>query len=150
MSFYDADLSMTGLQDQMFAVFMLLVVFAFLSYQTMPNFIKQREIYEARERSSKMYSWIVFMLSNIAVEIPWNSLVGVLLYVLFYYLTGMNNNAKLSDSVNERSALMFLLLWAFMLFESTFANMVIAGVEMAEVGATVSLILFAFCLIFCG
>ncbi|CAG9936386.1 unnamed protein product [Clonostachys rosea f. rosea IK726] len=150
VSFYDADLSMTGLQDQMFAVFMLLVVFAFLSYQTMPNFIKQREIYEARERSSKMYSWVVFMLSNIAVEIPWNSLVGVLLYVLFYYLTGMNNNAKLSDSVNERSALMFLLLWAFMLFESTFANMVIAGVEMAEVGATVSLILFAFCLIFCG
>ena len=150
VSFYDAELSMTGLQNQMFAVFMLLVVFAFLTYQAMPNFVLQRELYEARERSSKMYSWIVFMLSNIVVELPWNSLAGVLLYVFFYYLVGMHHNAEQSNAVTERSGLMFLLLWAFMLFESTFANMVIAGVEMAEVGATIALLLFAFCLIFCG
>lgn len=141
---------MTGLQNQMFAVFMLLVVFAFLTYQAMPNFVLQRELYEARERAARTYSWMVFMLSNIVVELPWNSLAGLLIFVLFYYLVGMHNNAEANDSVTERGGLMFLLLWAFMLFESTFANMVIAGVEMAEVGATISLLLFAFSLIFCG
>lgn len=141
---------MQGLQNQMFAIFMLLVVFAFLVYQAMPNFILQRDLYEARERSSRMYSWIVFMLSNIIVELPWNSLAGLIMYLFFYYLVGMHRNAEATDSVHERGGLMFLLMWAFMLFESTFANMVVAGVDMAEVGAVIALILFAFSLIFCG
>lgn len=65
-----------GLQNRMFATFMLLVL-AFLTYQAMANFILQRDIYEARERASNMYSWVVFMLANIVVELPWNSLARV-------------------------------------------------------------------------
>lgn len=141
---------MQGLQNQMFAIFMLLVVFAFLVYQAMPNFIIQRDIYEARERAAKTYSWASFMLVNILVELPWSSLAGLVIYVTFYYLTGMQHNAEPSDSVTERGGLMFLLLWIFMLFQSTFATMVVAGVDMAEVGATISLLLFSFSLIFCG
>lgn len=33
----------------------------------MPNFCLQRDLYEARERPSKTYSWRVFMLSSIIV-----------------------------------------------------------------------------------
>ncbi|KAM0328215.1 hypothetical protein ACHAQA_005624 [Verticillium albo-atrum] len=150
VSFYDAELSMQGLQNQMFSLFMLLVVFAFLVYQSMPHFILQRELYEARERASRTYSWIVFMLVNILVELPWNSLAGLFMFLTFYYLVGMHHNAEPTDSVVERGGLMFLFLWAFMLFESTFATMVVAGVEMAEVGATIALLLFSFTLIFCG
>lgn len=62
----------------------------------------------------------------------------------------MHRNAEATDSVTERGGLMFLLMWAFMLFESTFANMVVAGVDTAEVGAVIALLLFAFSLIFCG
>lgn len=39
----------------------------------MPNFVIQRSLYEVRERPSKTYSWKVFILSNIIVEIPWGS-----------------------------------------------------------------------------
>lgn len=134
---------MTGLQNQAFAVFMLLVVFAFLVYQSMPHFVMQREIYEARERASKMYSWPAFMLSTIVAEIPWSTLAALLMYVTFYYLVGMHHNAEPTDTVTQRGGLMLLLFWAFMIFESTFANMVIAGVELAEVGATIALLLFA-------
>lgn len=38
----------------------------------MPNFVVQRSLYEVRERPSKTYSWKVFILSNIVVEIPWS------------------------------------------------------------------------------
>ncbi|KAF9878804.1 hypothetical protein CkaCkLH20_03704 [Colletotrichum karsti] len=150
VSFYKAELTMQGLQSQMFSIFMLLVVFAFLVYQTMPNFILQREQYEARERASRAYSWYVFMLVNIIVELPWNTLASLVIFFPFYYLVGMYRNAIPTDAVTERGGLMFLLVWAFMLFESTFADMVVAGVPTAEIGATLSLLLFALCLIFCG
>ncbi|KAL0942888.1 multidrug resistance protein cdr1 [Colletotrichum truncatum] len=150
VSFYKAPLTMQGLQSQMFSIFMLLVVFAFLVYQTMPNFILQREQYEARERASRAYSWYVFMLANIIVELPWNTLAALVIFFPFNYLVGMYRNAIPTDSVTERGGLMFLLTWAFMLFESTFANMMVAGAPTAEIGATLSLLLFALCLIFCG
>jgi len=134
----------------MFAIFMLLVVFAFLVYQTMPNFILQREQYEARERASRTYSWRAFMLVNILVELPWNTVVALIIFFPFYYLVGMDKNAEPTDAVTQRGGLMFLLVWAFMLFESTFADMVVAGAPTAEVGATIALLLFALCLIFCG
>lgn len=41
--------------------------------QIMPVFESQRELYEARERPSKTYSWKAFMTAVIFVEIAWNS-----------------------------------------------------------------------------
>ncbi|KFA51049.1 hypothetical protein S40293_10105 [Stachybotrys chartarum IBT 40293] len=150
VSFYQSPLTMQGLQSQMFSIFMLLVVFVFLAYQTMPNFILQREQSEARERASRVYSWYVFVLVNIIVEIPWNTLAAVVVFFPFYYLVGMHRNAVPTDAVAERGSLMFLLVWAFMLFESTFADLIVAGVPTAETGATLSLLLYILCLIFCG
>lgn len=134
----------------MFSIFMLLVIFAFLAYQTMPHFIRQRELYEIRERASRTYSWYVFMLANIIVELPWNTIASLLVFLPFYYIVGMNNNAEATHSVAERGGLMFLLVWVFLVFESTFTDMVVAGSPTAELGATLALLLFAFTLIFCG
>jgi ATP-binding cassette, subfamily G (WHITE), member 2, PDR len=150
LSFQDMELSIQGLQDQMFSVFMLTVISAFLVYQTMPNFVTQREQYEARERSSRTYAWYVFILSNVIVELPWGAIATIGVFFPFYYITGMYKNASPTDATDERGALMFLLLLSFMLFQSTFADMIIAGVSTAEVGATLSLLLFAMSLIFCG
>lgn len=150
LSFFSSELTLSGLQNQMFAIFMLLVIFAFLVYQTMPQFILQRQQYEARERSSRAYSWYTFFLANMVVEVPWNTLASPLIFVPFYYLVGMNENAIPTDSVTERGGLMFFLLWTVLVFESTFADMVIAGVETAEVGAVIGLLLFAMSLIFSG
>ncbi|KAI2776680.1 ABC-2 type transporter-domain-containing protein [Daldinia loculata] len=150
LSFFSSELTLSGLQNQMFAIFMLLVIFAFLVYQTMPQFILQRQQYEARERSSRAYSWYTFFLANMVVEVPWNTLASLLIFVPFYYLVGMNENAIPTDSVTERGGLMFFLLWTVLVFESTFADMVIAGVETAEVGAVIGLLLFAMSLIFSG
>lgn len=51
----------------------------------MPHFVKQRELYEARERPSKTYSWQVFMLSNIVSEIPYGVVMGTLIFFCWYY-----------------------------------------------------------------
>ena len=90
------------------------------------------------------------MLSNIIVELPWNTLAALLIFVTWYYPIGLYRNALPAGEVSEREALFFLLVWAFLLFTSTFAHLIIAGVDTAETGANIGNLLFSLCLIFCG
>lgn len=133
----------------MFAVFMLLIVFPFLAYQTMPKYILQRDLYEVGECPSKTYSWAAFILAQIIVELPC-SLAAVLTFFPFYYLIGMNQNVVPTNAVTERGGLMFLLVWSFLMHCSTFTTMIVAAAATAEVGAILALLLFVICLIFCG
>ncbi|CAG8139031.1 unnamed protein product [Penicillium olsonii] len=149
-SFFHAQNTIQGLQNQMFSIFMLMTIFGNLVQQIMPNFIIQRSIFEVRERPSKMYSWKVFMASNIIVELPWNTLVAVLMFFCWYYPVGLYQNAEPTDAVAERGALMFLYLLMFLLFTSTFSHMVVAGVENAETGGNIANLLFSLLLLFCG
>ncbi|KAK4223741.1 ABC-2 type transporter-domain-containing protein [Podospora fimiseda] len=148
--FYKAPNTIQGLQNQMFAIFNILTVFGQLVQQTMPHFVVQRSLYEVRERPSKVYSWKVFMLSQIIVELPWNTLMAALMFVSWYYPVGLDANAAAAGQTAERGALMFLLLVCFMLFTSTFTDFIIAGFETAEAGGNIANLLFSLCLIFCG
>ncbi|KAI2465836.1 ABC-2 type transporter-domain-containing protein [Annulohypoxylon bovei var. microspora] len=148
--FFKAKNTIQGLQNQMFAIFNLLTIFGQLVQQTMPHFVIQRSLYEVRERPSKVYGWKVFMLSQIIVELPWNTLMAALMFFCWYYPVGLYNNATELGQTAERGALMFLLFWAFLLFTSTFTDMIIAGFETAEAGGNVANLLFMLCLIFCG
>lgn len=134
----------------MFAIFLLLTIFNQLVEQSMPHFVTQRSLYEARERPSKAYSWKAFMLANIVVDIPWSVLMAILLFFPWYYSIGFYRNASVTDSVTEKGALMFLFVLVFLLFTSTFSTMVIAGMDSAETGGSLTNLIFALCLIFCG
>ena len=149
-SFWDSAISMQGLQNQLFSIFMLMTIFGNIVQQTMPHFVTQRALYEARERPSKAYSWKVFMLSNIIVELPWNTLMSVIIFFCFYYPIGMYRNAIPDHQVHERGGLMWLLIWAFLLFTSTFTDMIVAGIETAETAGNIAQLLFSLTLIFCG
>lgn len=149
-AFFNAPNTIQGLQNQTFSVFNLLTVFGQLVQQTMPYFVVQRSLYEVRERPSKVYSWKAFMLSQIIVEIPWNTLMSLLMFLCFYYPIGLHKNAEISGQTHERGILMFLLLWAFLMFTCTFTDMIIAGFNSAEAGGNVANLLFMLCLIFCG
>lgn len=48
---------MQGVQNQLYAIYMFLVLFGNINEQIMPMFVPQRDLYEARERPSKMYQW---------------------------------------------------------------------------------------------
>lgn len=149
-SFYKADNTIQGLQNQMFGIFMLMTIFGQLVQQIMPLFVTQRALYEVRERPSKAYSWQAFMMSNILVEIPWSILCSVILFFVWYYPIGLYANAEPTGTVHERGALMFLLILVFLIFTSTFAHMVIAALDSAEAGGGIANLLFSLSLIFCG
>ncbi|KXT06963.1 hypothetical protein AC578_7244 [Pseudocercospora eumusae] len=146
--FFKAPLSHQGLQNQMFSIFMTFTIFGQLVQQIMPHFVTQRSLYEVRERPSKTYSWQAFMVSNIFVELPWNSLMAVIMFFCYYYPVGLYNNA--GSDLHERGALFFLFMLQFLLFTSSFASMVIAGMDSAETGGNIANLMFTLCLIFCG
>lgn len=118
--------------------------------QIMPNFVVSRSLYEIRERPSKAYSWKAFMIANIVVELPWATLSSVLLWACWYYPIGMYRNAEPTDAVHTRGLLMFLFVWVFLLFSSSFSHMIIAGIGEAEMGGNIANLLFSLSLIFCG
>ncbi|KIX04357.1 uncharacterized protein Z518_05225 [Rhinocladiella mackenziei CBS 650.93] len=149
-SLFKAPNTQQGLNNQLFGIFMLLVLFSQLVQQIMPLFVTQRSLYEARERPSKTYSWKAFMLSNILVEFPWATLSAVVLFFCWYYPIGLYQNATYTDAVSSRGALEFLFVWEFILFSSTFAHMIIAGIATAEAAGNLANVLFSLCLLFNG
>ncbi|KAJ5729680.1 ABC multidrug transporter A-2 [Penicillium malachiteum] len=138
-----------GLQNQLFAIFMLLIIFPNLVQQMMPSFCVQRALYEVRERPSKAYSWKAFMLASIFTELPWNIIMSVPVYFSWYYPIGLYRNAAAGE-VTNRGGTMFLLILVFLMFASTFSSMMIAGIEQADTGSNLAQLLFSLCLVFNG
>lgn len=147
-TFFKADNDIQGMQNQMFSVFIFLLIFTPLLEQMLPHFATQRSLYEVRERPSKTYSWVAFMLANIVTELPWQTMVSALAFFCYYYPVGYYRNA--GDNTAERGAMAFMIIWGFYLFTSTFAHMVIAGIEDCHTGGIFGTILFVICLGFCG
>lgn len=127
-----------------------MIVFGQSIQQALPNFVAQRALYEARERPSKAYSWKAFMLANIFVELPWNTLMAVIVYCCWYYPVGLYHNAEGTGSVHERGALVFLFVWQFLLLASTFGALCIAGLDTAENGGNIANLAFSLTLVFSG
>jgi ATP-binding cassette, subfamily G (WHITE), member 2, PDR len=142
--------SLQGLQNQMYAIFMLLVIFTNVCTQIMPHYASQRELYEARESPSKTYSWPVFVLSHLLVEVPWNSVSALLIFLAWYYPIGLRHNAVEAGQVTEREGLMFLYIFSFLNFAGTFTNMVMAAVGSVEAAGNITNLLHSLSLIFCG
>ncbi|KFY06612.1 hypothetical protein V492_07903 [Pseudogymnoascus sp. VKM F-4246] len=149
-SFYKATNSQTGLQNQMFGIFLLGSILPNLVEQAHPRFVTQRDLYEARERPSKSYSWQSFMLANVLVELIWHLPMAAVIFLCWYYPMGLWRNAEATDSVTLRGAQMFLFILQFMIYTSTFASATIAGVSSAEIGGALTNVLFSLALVFCG
>lgn len=128
----------------------LMTFFSEICQQIMPQFVRQRSLYEARERPSKTYSWKAFVLSNILVEIPYSFVCSLLIFICWYYPIGLYRNAEPTNAVHERGVLSFLFVFAFILFASSFAHMFIAAIGTAETAGNLTNLLFILMLMFCG
>ncbi|KAI0419432.1 hypothetical protein F5X98DRAFT_372842 [Xylaria grammica] len=68
-SFYMAPLDIQELTSILFSIFLLTFIFNNIDQQIIPRFINARQLFEARERPSKTYSWLVFIAANVTVEV---------------------------------------------------------------------------------
>ncbi|KAK6461712.1 multidrug resistance protein [Scheffersomyces coipomensis] len=149
-SFFKANNSMQGMQNQMFAIFMYFVVFNTLVQQMAPYFITQRDLYEVREAPSRTYSWFAFITGQITSEIPFQIACGTISFFCWYYPVGLYRNAEPTDQVNSRGVLMWMLLTSFFVYTSTMGQLCLSFNELADNAANLATLLFSMCLNFCG
>lgn len=116
----------------------------------MPRFLQNRALYELHERPSRTYSWTVFIMSNVIAELFWQSILAVFQFVTWYYPLGMYRNAIETNQLVQRGGLMFLTIWSYMTFSSTFSQMVVTIMPDAATGVNISALLYSLSLIFCG
>lgn len=143
-TFYGAETSQAGMRNLLFASFMLTTIFTTLVQQIQPLFITQRSLYEVRERPSKAYSWKAFVLANIAVEIPYQILTGIIIWACFYYpVVG-------AGQASVRQALVLLFSIQLLIYASAFAQMTIAALPDAQTASALVTLFTFMSILFCG
>lgn len=142
-SFFNADNSMQGLQNTLYALFMVSSIFSTIVQQIMPLFVTQRSLFEARERPSKTYSWRAFLFANLVVEWPYQIVAGILIYATFYYpVVGIQSS--------EQQGLVVVLCIVFMIYASTFAHLCIVALPDAQTAGSIVTLMFSMILTFNG
>lgn len=91
-------------QLRLFAIFNFIFVAPGVMAQLQPLFIERRDIYEAREKKSKMYHWAPFVTGLIVSELPYLCICAVLYFVCFYYTVGFPGDS------NKAGAVFFVML----------------------------------------
>lgn len=138
------------MQNQIFSVFLIFTLHSSLVQLVMPQFLQHRSLYELQECPSRTYSWTVFIMSNVIAELPWQTVLAIVQFVTWYYPLGLYQNAIQTDQVVQRGGLMFLAVWSYMTFSSTFSQMVVTIMPDAATGINISALLYSLSLIFCG
>lgn len=91
-------------QLRLFAIFNFIFVAPGVIAQLQPGFIAHRDVYDTREKKSRMYSWVAFVVGQIVSELPYLVICAVLYFVCYYYTVGFP-----ADS-NKAGAFFFVML----------------------------------------
>jgi ABC-type multidrug transport system permease subunit len=91
--------SLTDLQQNLFTVFNFIFIAPGIISQLQPLFIDRRDIYEAREKKSKMYHWAPFVTGLIVSEFPYLIVCAFLYYICWYFTAGLPTGPGHAGSV---------------------------------------------------
>ncbi|KAI9151516.1 ABC multidrug transporter atrG [Paramyrothecium foliicola] len=141
-SVYNTDDSIQGVTNLLFSAFLESQPYNFLTIMIVPRFAAAHNLFEAREHSSKAYSWLAFVAANIIIEIAWLVVVAFLIFVAWYYPTGFHRNGDPEFSTLERGGISFLLISLFAIWVGTLAQAATAAIEQPE--AAIQLVLLSF------
>lgn len=98
-SFWMIGDSLSDLQNNLFTIFSFIFVAPGVISQLQPLFIDRRDIYETREKKSKMYHWAPFVAGLIISEIPYLIVCALLYYVCWYFTCGLSTAPQHAGSV---------------------------------------------------
>ncbi|KAG6123477.1 hypothetical protein E4U13_005964 [Claviceps humidiphila] len=142
-TFFNAKSTKAGTQAVIFNTFMLTTIFSSVVQQMQPMFVTQRSLYEVRERPSKAYSWQVFMIANIVVEIPYQAFTAILIWAASYYpVIGIQSS--------DRQGLVLVFVIQLFVYASSFAIMCQAAMPDAHTAGSVVNVLAILSIVFSG
>ncbi|KAJ6023752.1 hypothetical protein N7540_004549 [Penicillium herquei] len=142
-SFWHLGPSVEDLQLKMFTIFNFTFVAPGVINQLQPLFIQRRVIFDAREKKSRMYSWIAFVTGLIVSEFPYLCLCAVSYFVCWYYQT------KLPHSSKEAGSIFFIML-IYEFIYTGIGQFVAAYAPNATFAALVNPLIVNSLILFCG
>jgi ABC-type multidrug transport system permease subunit len=87
------------LQLRLMSVFNFIFVAPGCINQLQPFFLQNRDIFETREKKSKIYHWFAFISAQLLSEIPLLVLCGTLYFACWYFTCGFPVTSSLSGQV---------------------------------------------------
>jgi len=135
--------SVADLQNVLFTIFNFIFVAPGVIAQLQPVFIERRDIFETREKKSKMYHWAPFVTGLIVSEIPYLVICAVLYFVGWYYTAGLPNDS------NKAGAVFFVMLM-YELMYTGIGQFVAAYAPNAVFASLVNPLLIGTLVSFCG
>ncbi len=113
-----------------------------LSNQLQAPYIAMRNIYEIRERPTRMYNWTALITSQVLAELPWNILGSSLYFLCWFWTVGFPN---------DRAGYTYLMIGViFPLYYTTFGQAIASMVSTTELAAILFSFLFSFVITFNG
>ena len=103
-SFWMIGNGVSDMQLRLFTVFQFIFVAPGVINQLQPLFLERRDIYETREKKSKMYSWVAFVTALIVSELPYLCLCAVFYFACWYYTVGFSHDS------DKAGAMFFVML----------------------------------------
>ena len=142
-SFWMIGDSVSDLQLRLFTVFNFIFVAPGVIAQLQPLFIERRDIYEIRERKSKMYSWKAFVAGLIVSEFPYLCVCAVLYFVCWYYTVGF-------PSSSSKAGATFFVMLIYEFVYTGIGQFVAAYAPNAVFASLVNPVVITMLVFFCG
>ncbi|PNY27563.1 Brefeldin A resistance protein [Tolypocladium capitatum] len=142
-SFWMVGDSVGELQLKLFTIFMFILVAPGALAQLQPLFLRRRDVFETREKKSKMYSWVAFVTGLIVSEMPYLVVCGVLYFACWYYTVG-------SPSGSERAGAMLFVMLTYEFLYTAMGQFIAAYAPNQVFAALVNPMLLGTLICFCG
>ncbi|KAK9451103.1 ABC-2 type transporter-domain-containing protein [Limtongia smithiae] len=92
--FFQNDASILGMQSRIFTLFFTLLVIIPVVNSLEINFIFARDLYEMRERNSKVYSWVALVTAYLVVPLPYMVIISVLFFFPMWYMPDLGTGTS--------------------------------------------------------
>lgn len=142
-TFWKTKSSILGVQNIMFAMFMILVISSPLIQQIQAKSLASKNVFIAREHKSNTFHWSILVLSEVIVEIPFVFLGSTLLFLCFYFTIGVSATPSIAG-------VFYLNYLLFSLYYLTFGLWLIYSCSDLETAHVFVAFLFSFTVSFCG
>ncbi|CAK3958660.1 ABC drug exporter [Lecanosticta acicola] len=142
-TFWHLGNSQIDMQSRLFSIFMTLTISPPLIQQLQPRFLNLRNIYQSRERNSKIYSWVAFTTAAVVPELPWSFLAGTMYWCCWYWATWFPRGTSASAS-------MWLFIALFEVYYVSFGQAIASFAPNELLASILVPLFFLFVVSFCG
>lgn len=142
-TFWHLGNSQIDMQSRLFSAFMTLTISPPLIQQLQPRFLALRNIYQSRERNSKIYSWVAFTTAAVVPELPWSFVAGTLYWCCWYWATWFPRGTYPAAS-------MWLFVAVFEVYYVSFGQAIASFAPNELLASILVPLFFLFVVSFCG